>query len=114
MILIASVGPRPTLAAVTAIDRERFAGLPGWELVSRGLEDQAAGRVTIESLLIASASTRLEKLGLPVSRTSGSVEWRLYQLIEEQVGDAGAHGRYNALRRRLLSFLRSADATQAS
>jgi hypothetical protein len=114
LILIASVGPRPTLATVTTTDGERFIGLPGWELVSRGLEDQAAGLVTIESLLIASASTRVERLGLPVSHSSGSVDWRLYQLIEDEIGEAGAHSRYNALRRRLLSFLRSADATQAS
>lgn len=99
---------------MSANDGERFAGLPGWELVSRGLEDQAAGRVTIESLLIASAGARVEMLGLPVSHPSGSVDWQLYQLIEEQVGEAAAHGRYNALRRRLLSFLRSADAAQTS
>jgi hypothetical protein len=99
---------------VTSIDTERFAGLPGWELVARGLEDQAAGRVTIESLLIASAGARVERLGLPVSRPPDGVDWQLYQLIEKQIGEAGAHGRYNALRRRLLSFLRSADAAQAS
>ncbi len=98
---------------MTAIDAERFAGLPGWELVSRGLEDQAAGRVTIESLLLASAGARVESLGLPVSDATDSVDWQLYQLIEEEIGEARAHSRYNALRRRLLSFLRSADAAQA-
>lgn len=94
------------------MDAARFRLLPGWELVSRGLEDQAAGRETIESLLLASANTRFARAGIPVTRPAGDVEWRLYELIEREVGEASAHGRYNALRRRLLSFLNTVDGAR--
>jgi hypothetical protein len=90
----------------------RFSGLPGWELVSAGLKDRAAGRQTIPALLVDSASERLARLGLPVpgSHAADATE-RLYRLVEAEVGETQAHSRYNALRRRLASFLRAVDAT---
>ena len=92
----------------------RFAGMPGWELVSIGLADLAAARETVEALLVAGASERLGQIGLhvpgpPIDDATG----RLYALVEAEVGAGQAHSRYNALRRRLASFLRSVDATAA-
>ena len=86
--------------------RPRMEDLPGWELVKAGLADIAAQRETIAAELVRSASRRLAASGFAVpaepTRESGS---RLYELIVADVGEAPAHGRYNALRRRLASFL---------
>jgi hypothetical protein len=78
--------------------------LPGGDLVTAGLEDLAAGRETADALLVASFSTRLRQLGLPVpDHHIEEPEMRLYRLLERDLGNA-AHGRYNALVRRLVSF----------
>jgi hypothetical protein len=82
--------------------------LPGADLVEKGLSDLAAGRETIESLLVASARTRLRQLGYSVTEVAPDrPESRLYELVETEVGVARAHARYNALRRRLVSFLKA-------
>ena len=92
---------------VTADDAT--SGLPGAELVEAGLADLAAGRETIEALLVASARERFAELGRPVPRIEPDrLGIRLYALIEDSVGEAHAHSRYNAVRRRLDSYLRSA------
>jgi hypothetical protein len=83
-------------------------GVPGWEIVAAGLADIAAGRVTIEAELVKSAAHRLETIGLPVPSGQPSAGSRLYELVAADVGEARAHGRYNALRRRLASFIRTA------
>ena len=71
-----------------------------------------AGRGTTAALLVASASERLRRLGLHVAgQPETNVAGRLYALVEADVGAGRAHGRYNALRRRLASFLRTVDAT---
>ena len=89
--------------------RRDFSQLPGWELVSAGLEDLAAGRESIAAMLVRLASARLSALGLDVpGDVVPDAQLRLYALVEAEVGEARAHARYNALRRRLLSFLRSA------
>ena len=83
--------------------------LPGAELVEPGLADLAAGRETIAALLVASAAERLAEVGRPVPAFDpDGLTARLYGLIEASVGDAQAHATYNALRRRLVSYLRSA------
>jgi hypothetical protein len=89
-------------------NQRRLAGLPGWELVSAGVADLTAGRESIAALLVASASTRLAGVGVtwPVVEAPDVPE-RLFLLIAAEVGDRRAHGRYNALRRRLASFLRA-------
>jgi len=91
-------------------DEMRFDGVPGWELVAAGLADLSAHRVTIEAELVRSASQRLESLGLSVRANEPASGLRLYELVVADVGPARAHGRFNALRRRLASFLRAADA----
>ena len=81
--------------------------LPGAELVETGLDDLANNVVSIESLLVSMTSRRLQELGHHVPAPIADAELRLYQLLAAQYGDA-AHGRYNALVRRLSSYQRAA------
>lgn len=88
-----------------------FEGLPGAELVGRGLRDLACGAVTAESLLVLAAGPALRRLGIdvPVSnKVQPPHEHRLYELLAESFG-AGAHGRYNSLLRRVVSFTRAVE-----
>jgi hypothetical protein len=81
--------------------------LPGGELVEEGLRDLADGRETIPALLVASFSTRMRCLGLTVPEHQiADPELRLYGALAVGFGD-GAHGRYNALRQRMVSFAHS-------
>jgi hypothetical protein len=81
--------------------RQRF---PGEELVAPGLADLAAGRETPEALLVAAAAPRLARAGVPIPEHQlDSTGRRLYALLEAEHG-AGAHSRYNALQRRLVSY----------
>src|SRR5215210_143902 len=86
----------------------RFDALPGWELVSRGVADLAAGKVTVEALLVVDASERLKSVGIAIPEGREAIAPDLYDLVVADVGESRAHGRYNALRRRLTSFLRAA------
>lgn len=82
--------------------------LPGYELVSTGLADLAAGRESEASLLVRMAAPRLRSLGVDVPPGEGdNPSHRLYELLAE--GDAGAHSRYNALVGRIVSFARAAE-----
>ena len=81
--------------------------LPGSELIGQGLHDIAEGAETVESLLVAIAAPRLRTLGYSVPASPEQPELRLYALLAAQYGD-GAHNRYNALIRRLVSFQRAA------
>lgn len=90
--------------------RERFdardfasLGLPGGELIDAGLADLADGATTTESLLVSLAAPRLRREGVPVSVVESDPEQRLYDRLEQSEGDL-AHARYNALRRRVVSF----------
>jgi hypothetical protein len=81
--------------------------LPGNELVVKGLADLAAGRESVESLLVQISSTRLRQLGLDVPAATDP-DLRLYALLQETHGD-GAHSHYNALVRQLVSFQRALE-----
>ena len=83
--------------------------LPGGDLIEIGLKDLAAGRHTVEALLVAIGAPRLRALGfkLPASLPADP-EHRLYDLLEATDQDS-AHSRYNALIRRLVSFERAAE-----
>ena len=81
--------------------------LPGGDLVKKGLSDLGAGLLSPEALLVAIGEPKLRSLG--VSVPSGSPEFperELYDLLAKEHGNA-AHGRYNALIRRLVSFERA-------
>jgi len=83
--------------------------LPGHELVEAGLRDLARGLETVEALLVAIGAPRLRRLGVDVPEAPfESPEHRLYQLLRQDDPD-GAHSRYNALLRRLVSFERAAE-----
>jgi hypothetical protein len=84
------------------------AAIPGSDLIGAGIADLAAGRTTVEALLVLLARDRLLGLGFDISALDiEHPEARMYELIEQDVGARRAHGRYNALRRRMLSFIRS-------
>ena len=83
-------------------------GLPGAELVERGLADLARGVESIESLLVSIGAPRLARLGFPLPPPLPSAEHRLYELLAVEDSDT-AHSRYNALIRRLVSFERAAE-----
>ena len=84
---------------------------PGGDLVEKGLRDLNAGDVTVEACLVALASRRMRDLGLPVPAQAalpGDPEVRLYRLLEAE-DEASAYGKYNSLKRRLVSFTRAME-----
>ncbi len=85
--------------------------LPGAELIQKGLADLAAGAETIEALLVSIGAPRLRDLGFEVPSTFAEAEERLYLALARD-DPAGAHGRYNALVRRLVSFERAAESAR--
>jgi hypothetical protein len=80
--------------------------LPAEDLITDGLRDLAAGVESVPSLLVSIGAPRLRFLGIDVPRGFPSPELRLYALLS-QSGSDSAHGRYNALVRRLVSFERA-------
>lgn len=87
---------------------EKFSNLPGADLIEAGLRDLGAGRRSEAALLVLIGAPRLSRLGLVVQAASVErPEHELYRLLHDADPDA-AHGRYNALLRRLVSFERAA------
>jgi hypothetical protein len=84
------------------------ANLPGADLIAEGLEDLGHGRETIAALLVSIGAPRLRRLGFEVADPLPDPELRLYSLLAA-TNPASAHGRYNALVRRLVSFERAAE-----
>ena len=80
--------------------------LPGGDLIDDGLRDLAGGIESVPALLVSIGAPRLARLGLRAPNPWPSPEMRLYRQLEQQFGD-GAHSRYNALVRRLVSFERA-------
>ena len=87
-------------------------GLPGAEIVDRGLTDLEQGVESVEALLVSIGAPRLRRLGYVVETPFTSPEHRLYQLLAAEDSDA-AHSRYNALIRRLVSFERAAECASS-
>lgn len=87
----------------------RTAGLPGAELVEKGVEDLRAARDTKEAALVSMAAPRLRAVGIevPASEEHGAGH-RLYHLLRAE-DRPSAHSRYNALTRRVVSFARAAE-----
>lgn len=85
--------------------------LPGGDLIEAGLEDLARNRETAAALLVSIGAPRLRRLGHALPRTLPQPERRLYELLA-QADTATAHGRYNALIRRLVSFERAAECVR--
>lgn len=89
-----------------------YAGMPGADLVERGVSDLAAGRRSVEALLVSRATTRLRSCGVPVPPPLPDADRELYVLLAEREG-TGAHTAYNALTRRLVSFMHAAEHHEA-
>lgn len=86
--------------------------LPGGELVAAGLRDAAAGVISAPALLVAIGAPRLRRLGYNAPLDVTDPERQLYDLLARDDVRA-AHGRYNALVRRLVAFERAAEALGA-
>ena len=85
--------------------------LPGLNLILKGYQDLAKASVTDEALLITIYAPELTRLGLtlPNSETSpDSPAYLLYRSIEQK-DPANAHSTYNALNRRVTSFIHCLD-----
>jgi len=80
--------------------------LPGGDLVEQGLADLRDSVDSVEALLVSVGEPRLTSLGLDVPAPLDDPEHRLYELLAVEDPDT-AHGRYNALIRRLVSFERA-------
>ena len=91
------------------ISIDQLAGLPGEELVRKGLVDLNAGELTAEACLVSIASPRLRQRGLLSVGLAlvPDAELVLYQLLGKAEGDA--YSRYNSLLRRLVSFEHALD-----
>jgi hypothetical protein len=81
---------------------------PGADLVEQGVRDLAAGVESVEALLVSIGARRLAAAGLELPPALRDPETRLYELLAREDPDS-AHGRYNALVRRLVSFERAAE-----
>jgi hypothetical protein len=82
-------------------------GVPGADLVERGIEDLGHKRDSIEALLVSIGAPRLIAAGISVPPPISSPEHKLYARLAEEK-ENGAHSAYNALIRRLVSFERAA------
>jgi hypothetical protein len=88
-------------------------GLPGAELVRKGLDDLASGELTPEGLLVAIARPRLTRLGIVVpGKPIEDAELTLYRDLRA-AHPQDAYSRYNSLLRRLTSFGRAAEQRAA-
>jgi hypothetical protein len=86
-------------------------GLPGADLVRRGIADLEHRRDTVEALLVAIGWPRLERAGLelpPRARELHDTEILLYTEIGRD-RTCDAYARYGALLRELVSFERALE-----
>ncbi len=92
----------------------RWDALPGWELVGPGLDDLRHGVLSVPALLVLVGAPRLREAGLdvPARPDVPHPEHHLYDALALEDAD-GAHSRYNALIRRLVSFERAAECVSA-
>lgn len=86
-----------------------LAGLPGEEIVRKGLQDLESGAVTQEACLVSIASPRLHQRGLLHLDAAlvPEAELALYRLLGQSEDDP--YARYNSLLRRLVSFEHALD-----
>jgi hypothetical protein len=87
--------------------------LPGEDLIETGLADLRSRSETVSSLLVSIGSPRLTRAGVLVENPIPDAERRLYDLLAREDVDS-AHGRYNALVRRLVSYERALECANPS
>lgn len=85
--------------------------LPGGDLIEQGMTDLAGGVESVASLLVSIGCPRLQRLGFLIEHPIDDPERRLYEMLSGENPD-GAHSRYNALVRRLVSFERAAECAK--
>ena len=89
--------------------RSDFDDLPGGEVIRAGLDDLAAGRQSIASLLVEIGAPRLSWLGIRLPATPGpDADHQLYRLLASQHG-LEAHSQFNSWIRQLVSFERALE-----
>ena len=83
--------------------------LPGYELIEKGLLDISLNRESYFTALLYSAESKLAKLGINLGglRPPDAVS-QMYGFLQSEFGD-GAHSKFNALNRRLISFCKSLE-----
>lgn len=88
-----------------------IAHLPGSDLITRGIQDSNAGRITPFLCLLAIGRSRLARAGLDMSSPSitllANPEDQLYRLLCQEEGDP--YSRYNSMIRQLISFEQSLE-----
>lgn len=91
-------------------DLRSFAELPGYDLIRQGVDDLVRGDMhSVAALLVTIGSPRLRDIGVGLpDALPDHPEHRLYDRLSDEGTDT-AHGRYNALIRRLVSFERAAE-----
>lgn len=82
--------------------------LPGGDLIAEGITDLERGAETIAAMLVSIGAPRLRRLGFVIATPIPDPERRLYLALAAS-NPASAHGRFNALVRRLVSFERAAE-----
>lgn len=80
--------------------------LPGIDLIEAGIADLQSARVTVPSLLVSIGASKLRQFGYVLPAPIPEPEHTLYAFLAKEDQDS-AHGRYNALVRRLVSFERA-------
>ena len=85
--------------------------LPGADLVRAGLEDLINSRDTVAAMLVSIGEPRLRRLGIVPHHVIAEPERMLFETLAADDPDS-AHGRYNALVRRLVSFERAAECAR--
>lgn len=86
---------------------------PGGDLVAKGVTDLGHGIKSEEALLVMVAGPRLRELGFEFEDLEGvslPYEHALYEAIEARLTN-GAHGEYNTLIQRIVSFANSYRAS---
>jgi len=84
----------------------RFTGLPGADLIIRGLEDLGEAQPAECGLIVLISAPRLRRLGVDVPPRDDiprPYEHQLYAQLEKTHGK-GAYSRYNSLLRTIVSF----------
>lgn len=111
----AMVARREGRRCIAAFDRmAALIGLtdaPAFDLVHAGIRDLAEGRPSAEAMLVSIAAPRLVLLGLRVPTSLPQPEEQLFDRLVALHGD-GAHARYNALIRQIVSFARAVPLAQ--
>ncbi len=85
-----------------------LSNLPGGDLIAAGIHDLDCGDETIAALLVSIGAPRLRRLGFTITAPFPDPERRLYAALAA-TDPPTAHGRFNALVRRLVSFERAAE-----